>query len=204
MEENKNIEEKNTKKPLKEEKEHKNKKVKVLEEEIENLKQENASLKEEVLRSKADLINYRKRKDDETAQMIKFANANLLTSILPIVDDFERALAVKEENMTKEVKNFLLGVKMIYNKFVETLNTNGVKEIDCLHKEFDSKLANCLYTEDNKDYPYDTVLEVFTKGYTYYDKVLRCASVKVNKQVTETVSEDKNENKEDASQNTDE
>ena len=70
---------------------------------------------------------------------------------------------------------------MIYVNMKEILTSLGVKEIDCLHKKFDSKLENCVFTEEDKNFEDEIVLDVISKGYTYNDKVLRCASVKVNK-----------------------
>ena len=177
----------------KEEKKEKQPK-KDLKEEINELLEKNKKLEEEVLRAKADLINYRKRKDEEASNMIKFANAEFINKILPVVDNFERALKDQEKN--EELKNYLSGFNLIYKSFIEILNSNGVKEIDVLDKQFDAKVANCVFTEENKDKEDGIVLEVFTKGYTYYDKILRCASVKVNKYnlENENVKEnDKNE-----------
>ena len=167
-------EEQNIEKELKKEKKSSKNEIKELEDKIK-------TLEEEVLRSKADLINYRKRKDEEVNNFIKYANCGLIESILPIVDNFERAIAIDESKLNDDVKNFLVGFKMIYQNLTETLKTIGVKEIECLNKPFDSKLENCVFTESNPNFDDEVVLEVFAKGYTFNDKVLRCASVKVNK-----------------------
>lgn len=163
----------------KKEKKKKSSKNDELLKQIEDLTSKNKALEEEVLRSKADLINYRKRKDDEVSNLLKYANADLINQILLITDNFERALQIKTEN-EKEDK-FLSGFSIIYKSLKEILESNEVKEINCLHEKFDSKLENCLFTESNDDYEDDVVLEVLQKGYTYKDKILRCASVKVNK-----------------------
>ncbi len=153
------------------------------------------SLEEEVLRAKADLINYRKRKDEEVAGLLKYANADFINSILPILDNFDRAMPKDDSKLSDEVKNFLKGFELTRKTFVEILEANGVKEIECLGKEFDASFCNCVYTESDPNIKDDTITEVFTKGYTYYDKVLRYASVKVNKiENNENVKEnDKNE-----------
>lgn len=162
--------------------------------EIKELQQRNAELEEEVLRCKADLINYRKRKDEETSNMIKFANAEFINKILPVLDNFERAMPKDEKSVSAEFMNYLSGFKLIYNSFREILESNGVKEIEVLNKPFDAKVANCVFTEEHSDIENDIVLEVFTKGYTYCDKILRCASVKVNKNENNNIKEnDKNE-----------
>ena len=80
---------------------------------IEELNLKIKSLEEEVLRSKADLINYRKRKDEETSNLLKYGNSDILLQIVNVLDDFDRALNVKEESLTPEVKNFLVGFKLI-------------------------------------------------------------------------------------------
>lgn len=81
---------------MQEEEKKKNKKDK--QKEIEELNLKIKSLEEEVLRSKADLINYRKRKDEETSNLLKYGNSDILLQIVNVLDDFDRALNVKEEN----------------------------------------------------------------------------------------------------------
>ena len=136
---------------------------------------------EEVLKAKADLINYRKRKDEEMNTFVKYANSNLIESLLPVLDNFERAINIKTDTLSEDVKTFLKGFEMIYVNLRETLFSLGVKEIDCLHKKFDSKYENCVFTEADPNFEDEIVLDVISKGYTFNDKVLRCASVKVNK-----------------------
>ncbi len=173
---------------IKEEKENKkdkwknNKKdeIKTLKEEVALLKEQLKNAMDETLKAKAESINYRKRKDEEVAQYLKYASSDLINSLLLVADNFERALMVKDEDVSSEVKNFLSGFRMIYQSFMEILGNNGVKEIEALNKTFDSKLHNCLFTENNSDIENDIVTEVISKGYTYHDKILRCASVKVN------------------------
>ncbi len=146
---------------------------------VKELEEKVKSLEEEVLRSKADLINYRKRKDEEVSNLLKYANGEFINSILPVLDNFERAMP--KGDVSEEFKKYLSGFELIYKSFKEILEANGVKEIDCLGKEFDARYANCVFTESDPNVKDDMVTEVFTKGYTYYDKILRCASVKVNK-----------------------
>lgn len=155
-------------------KEKKNEKIEALEEKIK-------ILEEESLRAKAELINYRKRKDDEVSNMLKYANADLLNALLPVVDNFERAIKIDDNNLNDELSQFLSGFKMIYAGFREILLSFGVKEIECLGQKFDSKYENCLFTDCDNTKEDEVVLDVLMKGYTYNDKILRCASVKVNK-----------------------
>ena len=81
---------------------------------------------------------------------------------------------------------------MINASLKEVLEANGIKEMNALNEKFDSKLHNCLFTENNNDFEDDIILEVITKGYTYEGKVLRCATVKVNK--IENINENEKEN----------
>ena len=112
-------------------KEKKNKKNKQIEELTEKLK----SLEEETLRAKADLINYRKRKDDEVSNLLKYCNADIIMSLLPVLDNFERV--INKEDTPDDVKNYLEGFKLIYKQLKDILEANDIKEIEALGKEFD-------------------------------------------------------------------
>ena len=150
-------------------------------EEITNLKKQIEELSNETLRAKADLINYRKRKDEETNKMLKYANEGLILEILPILDNFERAIKMDDDNLEDEVSKFLSGMKMVYSSLKSTLEKYGVTEIDALGKTFDPKLHEAVMTESNDKKEKDVVLEVYQKGYMLKDKVIRPAMVKVNK-----------------------
>ena len=91
-------------------KEKKNKKNKQVEELTEKLK----SLEEETLRAKADLINYRKRKDDEVSNLLKYCNADIIMLLLPVLDNFERV--INKEDIPDDVKSYLEGFKLIYKQ----------------------------------------------------------------------------------------
>lgn len=165
--------EKKEKKETKETKEIK--KIEITKEEFEKLKQEIEDANEKFLRSQADLINYRKRKDEEVERYLKYANEDLILDILTVVDNFERALNVEDNTKVME------GIKMIYANLIGILEKFGVKEIDALGKKFDPMFHNAVMTEEDKAKESDIVVEVFQKGYTLKDKVIRPAMVKVNK-----------------------
>ena len=171
MEENKNIENENEKE-VEVKKKHKPNKN----EEIELLKGEIESLNNEILRSKADLINYRKRKDEETSNLLKYCNSDLILSLLNVVDNFERALVLDDEAF----KSYLDGFKLIYNQVIDILNSYEVKEIEALDKVFDPMYHQSVATKKDDTKESGVVLEVFKKGYTYKDKVLRPAMVIIN------------------------
>lgn len=149
-----------------------------LEEEIRNLTQENKTLTEKIKLTQADLINYRKRKDEETSNALKYANQDIIKDLLNVLDNLERALKNKE--VSEEVKKYLSGFELIYENLKNILNTYGVTEINRLGQVFDPKEEQALLTECVEDKDDDIVLEVLLKGYKLKDRVIRPASVKIN------------------------
>ena len=145
---------------------------------LEELEEKIKLLEEETLRAKADLINYRKRKDDEVSNLLKYSNADILLSLLPIIDNFERVIDKPVES--EELKSYLEGFKLIYNQIKDILNVNEVKEIEALYKEFDPVFHQSITTRKDESKESGIVLEVYQKGYTYKDKVLRPAMVIIN------------------------
>ena len=164
------------KRDKKNKKEEKNK----YKEEIEKLKLENKKLQEEALITKADLINYRKRKDEELTRMLKFCNEDLIKQILPILDNFERAIKLDDDNLDDEVSKFLEGFKMIYCNMQNVMGNFEVKAIDGANKPFDPVYHNAIMVEQREGIEPGMVLEVLQKGYIYKDKVIRPAMVKVS------------------------
>ncbi len=131
--------------------------------------------------SQAELINYRKRKDEETAGLLKFANQDLILDLIPAVDNFERAIKLDDTNLDDSLSKFLAGFKMIYSHISDTLKKYGVEEIETVGKEFDPNIHEALMTAHDETKPNDTVLECLLKGYTLKGKVIRAAKVIVNK-----------------------
>ncbi len=149
----------------------------------ERMKKLEASLKEaeeKAMREKAEAINYRKRKDDEVARMMKYASEDMIKEILPIVDSFERAIDMDDDNLEDEVSKFLAGFKMIYCNLVNVLEKYEVKEIESMGKEFDANFHQAVLTEPREGVESGIVIEVLQKGYMYKDKVLRPSMVKVS------------------------
>lgn len=137
-------------------------------------------LEEALLRSQAELINYKKRKDEETDRIIKYAEEDILKGFLPILDNFERAISMDDNNLKDEVSKFLEGFKLMYKQIQELLSKFDVKEIDALNKEFDPSIHNAVAMDKKEGVKSGTVTEVLQKGYMYKDRVLRTAMVKVN------------------------
>ena len=137
-------------------------------------------LEDELLRSKAEFINYRKRLEDEQVRLLKFCNEDLIKETLPILDNFERAISMDDTNLDDEVSKFLSGFKMIYCNFVNVLKNYGVIEIDGNNKPFDPVYHEAIMTEKRDGAEAGMVLEVLQKGYILKGKVIRPAMVKVS------------------------
>lgn len=135
---------------------------------------------ESVLKEKAETINYRKRKDEEVTKMLKYCNENLVEEILPTLDNFERAIALDDTDLTDELSKFLSGFKMIYCHLNNALEKYGVKAIDGYNKPFDPVYHNAVMTEKVDGVEPGIVVEVLQKGYLLKDKVIRTAMVKVS------------------------
>lgn len=133
-------------------------------------------LKDRYLRTAAEFDNYKKRTLREKADLILNGGVKTVTAILPVLDDFERALADKSED-PKVIKE---GVQMIFNKFVKTLESLGVKQIDTKDKDFNTDYHEAVAMvpgmgEDKKG----KVIDCVQTGYTMNDKVIRHAKVAV-------------------------
>ena len=137
-------------------------------------------LEDSLLRSKAEFINYRKRLEEEQSRLLKYCNEDLIKEILPILDNFERAIKMDDTNLDDEVSKFLSGFKMIYCNLVNILKNYGVIEIDGNNKPFDPTYHEAIMTEKRDGVEPGMVLEVLQKGYILKDKVIRPAMVKVS------------------------
>ena len=138
------------------------------------------NLEEALLRSQAELINYKRRKDEETNRIIKYAEEDILKGFLPILDNFERAISMDDDNLEDEVSKFQEGFKLMYKQIKDLLEKFEVKEIDCLGKEFDPALEQAVVVDHDETKESGVVTVVLQKGYMYKDRVLRTAMVKVN------------------------
>ena len=161
-------------------KEKKNKKEEKLKEEIKKLETTNNEMVEKIKKAQAELINYRKRKDEETNNLLKYANQDLIMELIPLVDNFERAIKLDDNDLTDELSKFLEGFKMMYASLCEILKKFGVEEINRQGEIFDPKQEEALLTDCVEDQEDEVVLEVLLKGYKLKDRVIRPASVKIN------------------------
>ena len=169
------------KKKKKKKKKKENKELDKQNEEIEKLKKEKEELVEKVKYTQAELINYRQRKDEETENLLKYCNKDLIADIIPIVDNFERAISLDDNNLDDELSKFLSGFKMMYSSLTEVLKKYGVTVINRRGEIFNSNEEEALMTDSVEDRKDNEVLEVLLKGYKLKDRVIRPATVKVNK-----------------------
>ena len=153
----------------------------ISEDELNKLKQNIIDLENKVKYSQAELINYRKRKDEETAGLLKYANKDLILELIPVADNFERAIKLDDTNLNDELSKFLDGFKMIYSHLTEALKKFGVEEIPTVGTTFDPNVHEALMTKSDPTKPNEEVLECLLKGYTLKGKVIRAAKVVVNK-----------------------
>lgn len=149
-------------------------------EQISKLQEENQNLVNKVKLTQAELVNYRKRKDEETANMLKFANQDLVTELINVVDNFERAIKLDDHDLSDELSKFLDGFKMMYANLTEILKKFGVEEINRVGEVFDPSQEQALMTDNIPEMDDDVVTEVLLKGYKLNGRVIRPASVKVN------------------------
>lgn len=148
------------------------------EKQIEELGQKLVEMNDKYLRLSAEFDNYRKRTLKERMELTKTAGEQLLVNILPVMDNFERGLKSMEN--AKDVPALREGVELIYHNFKDFLAQNGVKEMECLHTDFDADLQEAVTkipapTEELKG----KVIDCIQKGYVMNDKVIRFPKVVV-------------------------
>ena len=151
-----------------------------LQKQIEDMKNINVELENSVLRTKADFVNNRKRLEEETIRNMKYCNEDIVKELLPVIDNFERAIKLDNSDLSDELSKFLSGFKMMYCSQIEVLEKFGVKAIDGNNKPFDPSYHQAIMTEKREGVEPGMILEVLQKGYLLKDKVIRHAMVKVS------------------------
>lgn len=147
---------------------------------ISNLNKAIDEVKNNTLRAQAELVNYRKRKDAEVSDLLKYANADFAKELIVVVDNFERAIKMSLESNSEELKKYMEGYNLTYTNLISILNKFGIREINRLGEKFDPNLEQALLTDHDESKDDDVVTEVLLKGYMLKDRVIRPASVKVN------------------------
>ncbi len=143
--------------------------------ERDQLAAQKAELQELLLRRQAEFDNYRKRSERERMEFADYAAVGAVEALLPIVDDFERALKVKS------VENeYTRGMEMIYQRLLEALKKLGLAPIESEGQKFDPNLHHAVQKAPTEEVEEDTILEEYQKGYNFKGKLLRPAMVKVS------------------------
>jgi molecular chaperone GrpE len=160
---------------------------------VAELEQSVTQVKDQLLRKAAEFENYKRRTENDYAAMVRFSTEEMITRLLPILDDFERSMKIgRPQEPAGEDGGFYRGMELIYAKFRKLLESHDVKEMEVLGKPFDPELHDALLQVPNNGVPPHTVLEVVDKGYTLHDKVIRHARVIVSADQTAEAPADEN------------
>ncbi len=119
-------------------------------------------------RSQADLANYRQRSEQERRETIEFANSVLIASLLPVIDDLDRAIASIPAGLDES--SWTEGIKLIYNKLKATLQSQGLTEIEAIGEPFDPRLHEAVMQREGEE---GVVVDETQKGYKFRDRVIR-------------------------------
>ena len=145
---------------------------------LKELEKEKEDLFNRHLRLQAEYDNFRKRTQKEKAADLTYKSQALVTELLPVLDDFERALLTASEDEAE--LNFVDGMKIIYRQLTAVLEKEGVEIIATVGEEFDPNIHQAVATVSDDQYETNVVVEELQKGYLLKDRVIRPAMVKVN------------------------
>lgn len=132
---------------------------------------------ERYMRLMAEFQNYKKRAAKEKTDTLQYANEKIVGDLLPVIDNFERALATE----TDDLEGYAKGMQLIFEQFMKALENAGVEEIKAMDEEFDPNVHNAVMTENIEDKDDGKITKVLQKGYKLRDKVVRPSMVAVNK-----------------------
>jgi molecular chaperone GrpE len=140
--------------------------------------QERDALRDRLLRTAAEFDNFRKRVDRERRELSEFAASDILSELLPIVDNFERAL---QAPAPAQAESFRTGIEIIHRQMLDLLRKRGVKQIEALGADFDPNFHQAVIHEASPDHRDGEVIAELQRGYMLGDRLLRPAMVKVAK-----------------------
>lgn len=135
---------------------------------------EKAELQDLLQRRQAEFDNYRRRNERERSELFEFAVMDAVKALLPILDDFERAIKVESAD-----KEYARGMELIHQRLAESLQKLGLEQLSSDSPRFNPHIHNAVEMVDTKDHPDETVLEEYQKGYNFKGRLLRPAMVKV-------------------------
>jgi molecular chaperone GrpE len=131
-----------------------------------------------LIRMQADFENYRRRVGKEKEELLKFAAEDLIVKLLPVLDNFERALVAPGEN-NQNISKFKEGIEMIYRQFIDVLAKEGLSIIPTINQQFDPVNHEVILQEETGGQPDNNIIEELRRGYFFKGKVIRPAWVKV-------------------------
>ena len=135
--------------------------------------------RERVLRLQAEFENFKRRVDREKADFYRHATSDLVERLLPVVDNFDRALLHAHED-PRQAGPFLEGVDLIHKQLLEVLTKHGLTPVETLDRPFDPEVHEAVATEETDAVPSNTVLAELQRGYRFHGRLLRPAMVKVS------------------------
>jgi len=146
--------------------------------ELEKLRAENEEYQQRLLRAQADFDNYRRRTVKEKEELGKYASAKLITELLPVIDNFERALQTSGD--VTDAASYVKGVEMIFRQLEGVLKAEGLTAMEAEGQPFNPEFHQAIMQVESEEHEEGIVVEVVQKGYMLKDKVLRPAMVKVS------------------------
>jgi len=170
--------------------------VKVLEKDLQDIKDELTEQKDKFVRLQAETDNFRKRLSREKEEFLQYANERLFKELIPIFDNFERAL----EDPSNDTKRLKEGLEMILKQFSSFLEKEKVKPIKAIGEKFDPMVHEALTSEESNEHEENTIISEFVKGYTINNRVLRPSQVVISKKPS---PESENESKEESAEYSD-
>ena len=167
-------------------------------EEISDLKtkaEERDTYLDQLLRTKAEFMNYQKRAAKEHESTAQFAVQNLILDFLPELDNFDRALKLADDS--NDFDKFVEGIKLIKEQLFKVLGKYGVESIETAGKAFDPNLHEAVMEEENNEMPHHTIVDEFQRGFFLKERVIRPSKVKVSKRTIEEEEDAEEEEKSD-------
>jgi len=152
--------------------------IEILQEELQKKTEEAKKNYDQYLRSLAEVENIRKRTQREKEEYIKYAHVSIIKKLLPVIDDFNRAMLAASKS--KDFDTLSKGVEITAKNLQELLKNEGVAEIDCLGKPFDPQYHEPLMVVASDEHPENIVIEELHKGYIMHDRIIRPSLVKVS------------------------
>ncbi len=146
---------------------------------VESLQRQIAALEDKLLREKANFANTQRRLANERSEAVRYANVDLIRNLLPVLDDFERAIEASQD--TDDAKSIIEGTRLVYENLLKALVGQGLETIEAKDKLFDPEVHEAMMQQPSDELEPNTVLTELAKGYRFKDRVVRPTKVIVSK-----------------------